>query len=237
MAVYLGRNVIIYQGVSGTTKAVAGAKTCTINSSCDLIEKASSTQQTAKEFIAGRSEWDVTMDHLVITGSEFEGINKVRSRVYLRVVVNGVTMKGYAICTNAGLSAPVDGLAKGTIKFKGDGELSSGSSPQPTPPTPDQSPIVYGFGTSASGVYANGERITLPTTAEGTYTGTATANGQNFYILVPYDFETLTLFIMGGVQFAMNPVTSSTIDGIQYKVYKSMVAYNNGTSVSVTASY
>lgn len=124
MAIIHGRNVIIYQGTSGTTKAIAAAKSCQISYKCDVIEKASSTQQSAKEFLAGRTEWDVSIDHLVVSGSEYEGVLKVTQRVYLRVNINNVIMKGYAICTQADISAPVGGLCKGVARFKGDGALT-----------------------------------------------------------------------------------------------------------------
>lgn len=124
MAVVLGRNVIIYRGYSGDTKAIAAAKSCTVSKKGDLFEVASAVQQSAKEFDPGRSEWDVSLNHLVVSDGPFEGILMVNQKYTLRVVINGVTMKGTAICQQADLSAPVNGLASGTVKFKGSGELS-----------------------------------------------------------------------------------------------------------------
>ena len=122
MSVILGRNVFIYSGASGTTPVIAAAKSCTINIKYDLIEKASSTQGTAKEYIYGRYEWDLTVDHLVVAGSEFEGLSLAgNQRLLISVVVNGVRKKGYVLCPQAGLSAPVSGLATGSVTFKGDG--------------------------------------------------------------------------------------------------------------------
>ena len=122
MSVILGRNVFIYSDGSGTTPVIAAAKSCTINIKYDLIEKASSTQGTAKEYIYGRYEWDLTVDHLVVAGSEFEGLSLAgNQRLLISVVVNGVRKKGYVLCPQAGLSAPVSGLATGSVTFKGDG--------------------------------------------------------------------------------------------------------------------
>ena len=124
MGVILGRNVFIYSGASGTTPVIAAAKSCTINIKYDLIEKASSTQGTAKEFTYGRYEWDLTVDHLVVSSSEFEGLSLAGgARLLISVVVNGVRKKGYVLCPQAGLSAPVSGLATGSVTFKGDGEF------------------------------------------------------------------------------------------------------------------
>lgn len=124
MAVILGRNVLIYSGDSGTTPVVAAAKACTININYDLVEKASATQGVAKEYTYGRYEWDVTVDHLVVSGNEFQGFSLAGgARLLISVVVNGVRKKGYVLCPKAGISAPVNGLATGTITFKGDGKF------------------------------------------------------------------------------------------------------------------
>ena len=122
MSVILGRNVFIYSDGSGTTPVIAAAKSCTINIKYDLIEKASSTQGTAKEYTYGRYEWDLTVDHLVVSANEFQGLSLAGGqRLLIRVVVNNVRKKGYVLCPQAGLSAPVSGLATGSVTFKGDG--------------------------------------------------------------------------------------------------------------------
>ena len=122
MGVILGRNVFIYKNGSGTTPVIAAAKSCTINIKYDLIEKASSTQGTAKEYTYGRYEWDLTVDHLVVAGSEFEGLSLAgNQRLLISVVINNVRKKGYVLCPQAGISAPVSGLATGSVTFKGDG--------------------------------------------------------------------------------------------------------------------
>lgn len=123
MGVILGKSVLIYNGASGTTSLIAAAKSCTISKKIELIEKASSTQANAKEYTTGRYEWDVTINHLVVTGSEYAGILKVGQRILISTVVGTVRKKGYAICTQADISAPVHGLAQGVVKFKGDGEF------------------------------------------------------------------------------------------------------------------
>ena len=126
MGVILGRNVFIYSGGSGTSPVIAAAKSCTININYDLIEKASSTQGAAKEYTYGRYEWDLTVDHLVMAGNEFQGLNLAGgSRLLISVVIgdgnSAVRKKGYVLCPKAGLSAPVGGLATGSVTFKGDG--------------------------------------------------------------------------------------------------------------------
>ena len=114
--------MFIYSGASGTSPVIAAAKSCTINIKYELIEKASSTQQRAKEFTYGRHDWDLTVDHLVVSSNEFKGLSLAGgSRLLISVVINGVRKKGYVLCPQAGLSAPVSGLATGSVKFQGDG--------------------------------------------------------------------------------------------------------------------
>ena len=124
MAIILGKDVKIYAGSSGTSPLIAMAKNCTISTKCDLIEKASASQGTSKEFIAGRDEWEVSIGHLVSSDTPFEGLLKVRQAYTLRIVINGVTKQGTAICQAAEISAAVGSLATGSAKFKGSGPLS-----------------------------------------------------------------------------------------------------------------
>lgn len=129
MAIVLGRKVFIYNGSGTTTSVIAAAKSCTVSTKRDLIERASATQGEAKEFVAGRYEWEVSMDHLVITDSnkQFQGIDILREgqAVTLSIYINGLRRTGSAICTQADLSAPVGGLATGSVRFKGNGKLNS----------------------------------------------------------------------------------------------------------------
>ncbi len=123
MAVVLGRNVFIYNGSSGTSPIIAAAKSCTVSKKCDTVEKASSTSATCKEFRAGRSEWEVSMSHLVTTSAPFDGLLKVGNTYTLSIMIGSTRKTGTAICVSADIGSPVDGLAKGNVKFQGTGPL------------------------------------------------------------------------------------------------------------------
>ena len=124
MSVILGKNVFIYSGASGTSPVIAAAKSCSISIKYDLIEKASSSQGVAKEYNYGRYEWDLTVDHLVVSENEFQGLSLAGGqRVLISVVINGVRKKGYVLCPQAGISASVGSLATGSVTFKGDGQF------------------------------------------------------------------------------------------------------------------
>lgn len=124
MAVVLGKNIFIYSGSSGTSPVIAAAKSCSISSKCDLLEKASSTQNTSKEYIAGRDEWDISIDHLVTSGAPFEGLLKVRQTYTISVVIAGVRKYGTAICQQADIQGAVGSLGRGSVRFKGSGPLT-----------------------------------------------------------------------------------------------------------------
>lgn len=124
MSVVLGKDILIYVGNSGTTPAIASAKSCSISRSCDLIEKASSTQQTSKEYEAGRDEWEVSLDHLVTSGAPFDGLLKVRGTYTLSIVISGVRKVGTAICQQADVRGAKGSLGIGSVRFKGSGPLT-----------------------------------------------------------------------------------------------------------------
>lgn len=96
-------------------------------------------------------------------------------------------------------------------------------------------PIYAGFGTSADGVKTAENKLSVRTSASGTYNKTCQADGQNFYILVPATFGLLTSFTMGGAPFVME-TSDITLGGYEYKQYKSGAVYNTGATVNIKAS-
>ena len=96
-------------------------------------------------------------------------------------------------------------------------------------------PIYAGFGTSAEGVKTAANKLSVRTSAAGTYNKTCQADGQSFYILVPRTFDTLTLFTMGGAPFVME-TSDITLGDYEYKQYKSGAVYNTGATVNIKAS-
>ena len=124
MGVVLGNDIYIYAGTTGTTPVIAGAKSCTVNTKCDLIEKASASNQSSKEFIPGRTEWEISISHLVLAGAEFDGILKNGTTVSLSVVINNVRKTGTAIYYDESVGGGVGGLATGAVRLKGSGPLT-----------------------------------------------------------------------------------------------------------------
>ena len=96
-------------------------------------------------------------------------------------------------------------------------------------------PIYAGFGTSADSVKTVANKLSVRTSAAGTYNKTCQVDGQNFYILVPRTFATLTSFNMGGASFVME-TSDITLGDYEYKQYKSGAVYNTGATVNIKAS-
>lgn len=124
MAIVHGKDIKIYAGSSGSSPLIAAAKSCTISSKCDVIEVSSETSSTDRDYIPGRTDWELSLNHLVTSGAPFEGLLKVRGTYTLRVVVGGAVLTGRAICQQADLQGAVGALATGSVKFKGKGPLS-----------------------------------------------------------------------------------------------------------------
>lgn len=109
--------------------AIASAKSCDIDTSCDVIEVSSPTSGTAREFIPGRSEWSVSCSFL-LTG--FKARLKAGTVVTLTIgsVTSGTRtlssdkVSGSAIVRQAKVNGTRGKLCQGSWVFQGSGALS-----------------------------------------------------------------------------------------------------------------
>ena len=121
-----GKDITVILSVNGTALANTRISSDDIKTGCETIEKASSTQQDWKEFIAGRKEWSLTVDYLVLATT------KVADLLYAGSTF-GITMKygntslltGTAICSSVSQRHTVGNLARGSFTFKGSGALAA----------------------------------------------------------------------------------------------------------------
>jgi hypothetical protein len=88
------------------------------------METASATNQTSKEFVPGRTEWEISISHLVVSSNEYQGMLKVGTQFSISVVINGVRKTGTAICNQADIGGAVGNIATGSIRLKGSGPLT-----------------------------------------------------------------------------------------------------------------
>ena len=123
-------NSIIIGTMSGSTfTPFAAVRSHDVQNQCDVIEKASATQQTFKEYVAGREEWGINVSYLVLqdANSNIEDLLKVRQTY--RICIKGRTgtynLYGDAICTQCKQSYQQGNLAVGSFALKGTGALSN----------------------------------------------------------------------------------------------------------------
>ena len=133
----LNGNIILVQ-VDGHT--IAGTKTTEIQVDSELIEIASATQGTYREFIVGRKQWQVTVNYLLmyatyqdmftypnasltdalLVGNSYTLKFKNRANYYDQPI----TLKGTAILRTCKITATRGNLIQGTFTFVGNGALS-----------------------------------------------------------------------------------------------------------------
>lgn len=117
-----GNDIIIL--MNGT--AIAGCKSQRVQTTCGTIEKASSTQNGWKEYIADRKGWSVTVNKLVTLVSDIRDVLKVGDTVTLiiRDRDNTTSVSGTAICTACDTQFIRGNLATGSYSFTGTGALA-----------------------------------------------------------------------------------------------------------------
>ena len=95
-------------------------------------------------------------------------------------------------------------------------------------------PIFAGFANTPEEIAVDSNKLSARLSANGTYTGTASANGVHYIILVPSDINALNSFTMNATPFVMNK-SEKVINNITYKVYTSGATYNTGAEVKIVA--
>ena len=118
-----GRNLIIK--VNG--EAVAGARSCTISTDAETIEKASATNAKAREYLPGRTGWQVSCSHLVVDSQYISLPLSVGMVVDVQLVHKdtGIGLKGTAIIKKCDMTMTLGNLAQGSLNLLGTGALGS----------------------------------------------------------------------------------------------------------------
>lgn len=123
-----GNNIIVQVSNGSSWVAVAATKSDELQAEADMIEKASATQQSWKEYIPGRKGWSLNVSWLVTQVSDIQKVLQVGTRVQLRIgsrsnpAWNNVT--GYAYIKTCKVTMTRGNIATGSFSFIGDGELS-----------------------------------------------------------------------------------------------------------------
>ena len=114
--------------MSGNTfTAFAAVKSHDIDTMCDLLERASASQQEWKEFLPGRKEWDVNVNYLVLqdANSNIEDLLRVGTTYAIRIKghTGNYKLSGNAICQHCKQNYQRGNLSVGSFVLKGNGPL------------------------------------------------------------------------------------------------------------------
>lgn len=121
-----GKDIILVLSQGGTALASTAIKSQDIQTEADVIEKASSSQQSWREYIAGRKGWSVTLSYLVLTSDKILDLLKVGqtfSVTIKKVDDNTNKVTGNAILKAVKQTASVGNLAQGSWQLQGTGAL------------------------------------------------------------------------------------------------------------------
>jgi predicted secreted protein len=119
-----GNYIIVYRN----NTVVAGVKSNDISTSADTEEVASSTSGDWKEYIAGRKDWSLSVNYLLLADADMLELLNVGTIYTLKIggrsASNANTLTGSAIMTVCRISAINGNLAQGSFTFKGTGQLA-----------------------------------------------------------------------------------------------------------------
>ena len=133
----LNGNIILVQ-LDGHT--IAGTKTTEIQVESELIEIASATQGTYREYLTGRKQWQVTVNYLLKYATYQAMVTYPQAALTDALLVGNsytlkfmnrashydmpITLKGTAILRTCKITATRGNLIQGTFTFVGNGALT-----------------------------------------------------------------------------------------------------------------
>ena len=122
-----GNNILIGTMSGNTFTAFAAVKSHDVDTMCDLLERASASQQEWKEFLPGRKEWDINVNYLVLqnANSNIEDLLRVGTTYAIRIKgrTGNYKLSGNAICQQCKQSYRRGALSVGSFVLKGNGPL------------------------------------------------------------------------------------------------------------------
>jgi hypothetical protein len=124
-----GNNIIIYTFSGSAWVAIASTKSDEVQGDCDMLEKASSTQQDWKEFDPGRKSWSLNISWLVTAVSDINKVLLLGTKVKIHIDGRGYTggatgLTGFALVKNCKMTLTWGNLAQGSLVLQGTGELA-----------------------------------------------------------------------------------------------------------------
>lgn len=120
-----GKDITVILSRNNTALANTRIRSNEIQTSCDMIEKASASQQDWKEYVAGRNSWTLTVNYLVLASAQVADLLYVGQTFDITMKSgNSELLTGSAIITGVKNTATVGTLAQGSFTLQGSGALS-----------------------------------------------------------------------------------------------------------------
>ena len=120
-----GKDIIVILSQNGTPMASTRIKSDDIQTRADSIEKASSTQQQWREVIAGRKEWTLNCNYLVLAAAKLTDVLLAGQMfdITIRHISENVSLTDQALLTDCKQTHTVNSLCQGSFSFRGNGPL------------------------------------------------------------------------------------------------------------------
>lgn len=116
-----------YMVVKMDGTVIAGTRSEELQNECEMIEIASPSQGPAREYVAGRTNWQVSVGWLLSEVSDIQEVLTVGETYTLTFydnVNNTLCLMGTAILKKCQITATVGNLIQGSFQFQGTGALT-----------------------------------------------------------------------------------------------------------------
>lgn len=124
-----GKDITLVLSQNGTALASTRIRSNDIQTKADIIERSSATQQSWREFIAGRNEWSLTVGYLVLASSQVKDLLMVGQTFDITMTATesvsvSDSITGQAILEQVKQTGNISNLAQGSFSFRGTGPLT-----------------------------------------------------------------------------------------------------------------
>ena len=120
-----GKDITVILSLNSVALAATRIKSHNIQTQCQTIEVASSTQQEWEECIAGRKSWSLNISYLVLDNSQVANLLYVGQRFGITMKQGDTTLlTGTALMTQCKDTFTVGNLCQGSFSMKGSGALA-----------------------------------------------------------------------------------------------------------------
>ena len=133
-----GNIILVGMGGKSSSYIIGGSKSCKLSADGEMIEISSANSAKAREFIAGRTSWQVSLSYLVsdfkqiknIGGSNIASILSIGNKYTLyfgersSTAIGSTYVSGSAFLKNIEIVATQGNLIQGSIVFQGSGALT-----------------------------------------------------------------------------------------------------------------